>query len=481
MEINNVNELTQTNNSTFYTETQTENGISVRIKLANVIKFWESKGYRKLKMPKGGYELVKIKQNSIISRAFPDELMQEVKHQLLNIDRKNHVWETFIEQDFISKKSTSAFDTIRQIRLNICDANTAYLFFKNGVLKVTKDSKELLSYQNYNGYVFEEQIIEHDYSFEYEDIPVPSCFDRFLFNVSGNETSRYNYLATSLGYLIHGYKDSTLTKAVILVDEVLDFSGEANGGTGKSLIGKAVSKVTSVLEKDGKGLVHKGNRFFYQDLSLSHRVLYLDDVNVEFNFEDFYSVVTGDLTVEEKYKASYTIPFTLSPKLFITSNYMVKGSGGNSDNRRRVEIEIAPYYDSDFTPQDEFGQRFFDDWDLKEWSLFYRDMIGYCQNYLNEGILYSNPINLKENKLKLETDISFVEFADANILLDESNQVVKNKTTLIETFRSEYPVESRNISTIRFKKWLDTWAVCRGLNTYHYKSNSQALVRFFRA
>ena len=473
-----TNTINTADNSTFYTETQTENGIKVDLKLANVIKFWEGKGYRKLKLPKGGYELVRIKSNSIICKAFPDELMQEVKNQLLNVNHKLHVWEAFIEQEFISKKSMSAFETIREIRLNICDANKAYFYFNNGVLKVTGDLINLIPYENYEGCVFEEQIIPHNLTLSDDIESNSSMFDRFLFNVSGSDEDRYNHLTSGIGYIIHGYKDSALTKALILVDEELDFSGEANGGTGKSLIGKAISKITSVLEKDGKGLVQRGNRFFYQDLNLSHRVLYLDDVNPDFNFEDFYSVVTGDMTVEEKYRAAYKIPFMLSPKLLITSNYMIKGSGGNSDARRRIEIEIAPHYSSSFNPQDEFQCRFFDDWDDAEWNKFYLDMVSYCQKFIQNGLMLAAPINLKENKLKLETDISFVEFADANITLDGSNLVVKNKTTLMETFRSEYPVESRNVTTIKFKKWLDVWAVCRGLNTYHYKSNSQTMVRF---
>jgi len=480
METINTTTLTNASNFTFYTETQTENGMKVRLKLANVIKFWESKGYRKLKMPKGGYELVKIKNKSIICRAFPDELMQEVKHQLINIDHKLHVWEEFIEQEFISKKSTTALETIREIRLNICDADTAYFYFDNGVLKVTSENIALLPYEDYGGYVFEEQIIPHNLSLAHDMAPNSSMFDRFLFNVSGSSTDRYNHLTSAVGYIIHGYKDSALTKALILVDEELDFSGEANGGTGKSLIGKAIGKITSILEKDGKGLVQKSNRFFYQDLNLSHRVLYLDDVNTDFNFEDFYSVVTGDMTVEEKYKASYKIPFMLSPKLLITSNYMLKGSGGNSDTRRRIEIEIAPHYNDSFTPQDEFQCRFFDEWNDAEWNRFYLDMVGYCQKFIQHGLMIAEPINLRENKLKLETDISFVEFADANITLNESNVALRNKTTLIEAFRTEYPVESRNVTTIKFKRWLDVWAACRGLNIYHYKSNSQTFARFYR-
>ena len=150
------------NRKTYGTETQTENGVKVDLKLANVIRFWESKGYRNLKMPSGGYELVKIRNNSIICKAYPDELMQEVKHQLLFVDDKAHVWEKFVEKEYISRRSMSAFQTIREIRLNICEPDTAYFYFNNGVLKLKEENIELIAYEDYDGYVFEEQIIPHN-------------------------------------------------------------------------------------------------------------------------------------------------------------------------------------------------------------------------------------------------------------------------------------------------------------------------------
>lgn len=473
--------LESTERAQFYSEIQVGNGMKIEIKKSKVIEFWESKGYRNLKMPKGGYQLVKIKKKSIICEVVDEELMHEIKDQLLDIEKKFNVWTEFLNKEFISKTSKQALDIIKEINLNICDAKTAYFFFSNGVVRVTETNIELIPYEEYEGYVFENQIIPHDFILVEKSEKLKSDFDVFLRNITNKKEERYNHLTSALGYIIHGFKDSSLTKAVILVDETLDFSGEANGGTGKSIIGKAVSLVTSTLTKDGKSLNTKGNRFFYQDLNLSHKVMYLDDVNEDLNFEDFYSVVTGSLSIEEKHKAPYNIPFEISPKLMISSNYMVKGSGGNSDERRRIEIEIFPYYSKDHTPLDGFGKKLFDDWDEKEYNLFFNDMIYYCQKFMLNGIMNSAPINLNENKLILETNMSFVEFADMNITFNSGEEKIsRNKTVLYNIYRDKHPMESRIITPIMFAKWLTKWGKRRGYQCHHRKSDGQSIVDFFR-
>ena len=398
---------------------------------------------------------------------------------IVNSD-KPHVWEKYLNGSYASKSKTNGLDTIQEMNLNKCTPNVAYFFFKNGALKVEKDTVSLIPYDDYDGYVLESQII--DFEINLSQPVEQSEFDRFIINVTLKQANRYHYLTTSIGYIIHGYKDRTFSKALILLDEELDFSGEAHGGTGKSIIGRAVAEISPTLMKDGKNLNNNNNRFFYQDISLGHQVLYLDDVKPNFDFEHFYAITTGEMTVEEKYKASYKIPFELSPKLLISSNYMVQGSGRESDARRRIEVEIAPYYSMSYTPLDDFGRKLFDDWSDSEWNNFYLTMVGYCQKFIENGVLQTAPINLEENKLKMATDISFVEFCDSNIVFGENvTEIVKNKSSLYETFRTSYPVESKNVSNIQFKKWLDIWAKHRSLQVRHFKSNSESKIKFIKS
>ncbi len=468
-------EAHQTRDWNFYSVVPTTNGIEVTIKNANVLKYLEMQGIRKLKLPKGGYELVKIIRNSILKKVDYEDLMQILKEKIVLIDHREDVWEEFLQGQYLVRNTDLAMERIMDVRLNIATKDESFYFFSNGVVSVKKDEIILIAYEEFSGFVFEDQIIKHEIEI-LEDLE-ENMFNEFLSCVSNKNPERYHQLTSAIGYLVHSYKDPSNTKAIILVDEVLDFAGEANGGTGKTLISKAVSKIIPSLHKDGKSIVKSGNRFFYQDVNIGHRVMVIDDVNPNFNFEDFYSVVTGDLIVEQKGKQSYTIPFELSPKLLITSNYVVKGSGGSSDERRRVEIEIAPYFSIENTPIDEFGCRFFDDWEKKDWTLFYNQMFKYCQKYIANGIMVCAPINLIENKLRSETSIEFVDFADANFeFTEEVENFKEDKTQLFEAYREKYKVDSRNLTPITFKKWLDRYAKTRKLEISHTKSNGKIYV-----
>lgn len=464
--------------NSFYTITNTGNSSKIDISRSKLLEFLEAQGFRKMKLPKSGFKLVKIERNSIIKDARREDLMSSVKKKLMQVDNVPEVWEAFLAGDYIGKNNDLALEQMSISNLNISDKEKSYFYFRNGILLVTVDNMELINYEEYEGLVHEDQIIQHDLDLTKLEEKTSSMFEIFLQNISAKDKDRSNYMRSTIGYLIHPYKDPSVTKAVILVDQEIDFSGEANGGTGKSLVAKAIQKMTFSVFKDGKSLNNKGNRFFYQDVSMFHRILILDDVKQDFNFEDYYSVITGEMTVEEKYKAGYTIPFELSPKLLITSNYMIKGSGGASDERRKIEIEVFPHYNIDFTPVDDFKLRFFNDWDSEEWNLFYIDMARYCQIYLKNGIMSTNPINLAENKLKLNTDYSFVEFADLNLMIPEdATSATFNKGLLYESYREKYPVESRNITSIRFKKWIDVYCNTRKLHVHHFKSDSNNMIR----
>lgn len=475
LDINLTTERTQ--GWSFYTIRTTDSGNFIDMKIANILKFLEIKGFRRLKMPNGGYELVKIHKNSILIFSDTADMMETVRKQLIEIDRQPEVWEAFMERNYLTSQMDHAMERIKEVKLNQATKTHSYFFFENGVVEVTKDKIKMISYENYHGYIFEDQIIKHPFEIQYFVNNENTMFDNFLQNVTNNDPKRYDYLTSSLGYLMHTYKDKTLTRAVILVDEEIDFEGGAEGGTGKTLITEAVSYMVKSAVKDGRALVTGGNRFFYQDIDLSHRLMIIDDISSDTHFEKFFSVVTGGMTVEKKGKQSFSIPFELSPKLLITSNYMVSGAGGNSEERRKIEVEIAPYYRSK-SIKEEFGCTFFGDWDAREWNLFYNKMITYCQKFLKHNIMYSEPINLIENKLISETDFSFVEFMDSNVIFNEENPEFKaEKAKFFKAYKDKHPLESKQLTINMFKKWTNKYASVRNYDIEHQKSNSKSYLK----
>ena len=198
-------------------------------------------------------------------------------------------------------------------------------------------------------------------------------------------------------------------------------------------------------------------------VSADTQILCFDDVKKHFDFERLFSVVTEGLTLEKKNKDAIKIPFSKSPKIGITTNYAIKGSG-NSFARRKWEIELHQHYNKNFTPLEEFGKHFFAEWDEDEWCVFDNYMTACLQNFLSTGLVKSEFVNLQIRQLSAETSHDFIEWCG----LVEGQQTNKPinvgqkyiKQDLYFEFIGEYPdygpKAKMTISRTRFYKWL--WA-----------------------
>jgi hypothetical protein len=177
-------------------------------------------------------------------------------------------------------------------------------------------------------------------------------------------------------------------------------------------------------------------------------------------------VVTEGLTLEKKNKDAIKIPFSKSPKIAITTNYAIKGSG-NSFARRKWEIELHQHYNKNHTPLDEFGKHFFADWDDADWCGFDNYMISCLSNYLHTGLVKSQFVNLKIRQLSAETSHDFIEWCGlveghaSNSLLEVNAKLMKQD--LYFDFIGEYPdyapKAKMTISRTKFYKWLIAYSL----------------------
>jgi len=90
-------------------------------------------------------------------------------------------------------------------------------------------------------------------------------------------------LESTLGYLIHSYKDKTDQKAIIFNDQEID--DNPNGGSGKSLMLAALGYFRRVVKIDGKAFNPGKSDFVYQRVNLDSQILAFDDVKRNFDFE----------------------------------------------------------------------------------------------------------------------------------------------------------------------------------------------------
>ena len=444
----------------------------ISISNPKLILFWESLGYRKVIEETGNYILVNIEKNTIVKEVKEHLLRSEIREYTSYIKRAD-VWELFLESEYVVKKHFESFHTIDMTR-NTGDENTGYLYYQNIILKITADSIDTIEYENFEGYVWEKEIIKRDFIISQD---AECVFGEFVRIIANDEQNRLKSIVSIIGYLLHSFKDPSFSKSIILMDSEIDVEfDEANGGTGKSLIGTAIGQIVPSLFMDGKNIKSQ-DKFKLSGLQSHHKIIFFDDVKKDFDFEWLYPIITGDLYIEKKYKNAVVIPSKESPKVLITSNYVVKGGGGNAERRRKVEYEVSTYFKNVLTPREEFGHRFFDDWDIIEWMKFDNFMVKAVQYFLKNGLIEPQSINNDFNRLKIETSPEFIDFMDNLISKSSSSDILTiDKNELFKDFLNTKPNTQERISPITIKKWIDKYCEYYQIPHNHYKSNGNVYV-----
>lgn len=423
-------------------------------------QFLEDNGFYKY-CPEGSKNYVFVKvTNNLIDHTSEKEIKDFILNYLLELDDisvYNYFADNtrFFKDEFLSLLSTIDIYFISDTK------DTAYLYYKNCAIKVTKEGVTMMDYLDLGGYVWKEQVIDRNFN----RCSVSDDFDfvKFIKNISGHDFTRVRAMESTIGYMLHAYKNLSFCPAVILNDEVITDNPE--GGTGKGIFMNALSRMKKLVVIDGKAFDFSKS-FPYQLVSADTQILCFDDVIKNFNFERLFSVITEGLTLEKKNKDAIKIPFSKSPKIAITTNYAIRGVG-NSFERRKWELELHQYYRKDFTPQDEFGRFLFGDWNDDDWCEFDNYMINCLIGYLNTGLVKGNFVNKKIRDLYKETKHEFVEWVGlinsdgVDLPIPTETRLYKND--LYYKFTDEYPDYGprgkKSISRQEFYKWLKTYAV----------------------
>jgi hypothetical protein len=420
----------------------------------------EDSGFYKY-CPEGGKNYVFVKvTNNLIDHTSEKEIKDYVLSHLMDLDDVavyNYFADNtrFFKDEFLSMLSTIDIYFIEDAK------DSSYLYYKNCAVKITKDEVTPIDYLDLGGYVWKDHVI--DRNFTICDVTDRCDYRKFISNINGGDHGRIKSMESTIGFLMHGYKNLSFCPAVILNDEVI--SDNPEGGTGKGLFMNALSKMKKVVTIDGKSFTFERS-FAYQLVSADTQILVFDDVKKHFDFERLFSVVTEGLTLEKKNKDAIKIPFAKSPKISITTNYAIKGAG-NSFARRKWELELHQYYSKAFTPQDEFGKLMFDEWNDEDWCEFDNYMIGCVRNYLTTGLIKSKFVNLKIRQLSAETCHEFIEWCglidhqERSITLETGSRLYKNELyfNFIEEYPDYGPKAKMTISRTRFYKWLVSFAI----------------------
>lgn len=447
--------LEENNHRIFWTYKRTKTNHVIEIEIYKFIEFLEQNNFGYYEI---GQESRLVHQKNNILKAvkesyiswFAKEYLKRLPEQLeYGIEREELI--RVFHSKLYSLVHKNQLNTLKKIhpKYKKDTSEQAFKYFRNCFVEVTKDKIVCHDYKDLDGTIWDSQIIDRDFTSVSKEECVESDFCKFIFNCMGKDTKRYASMLTIIGYLVHTYKDSANAKAIVFCDQGI--SDTPNGGSGKSLTGRALSMLVKTAIEDGK--TFKATAAFpFQQIEFDTKQIWIDDAAKDFDFESLFNPITNGITFEKKYQGKVHIPFEDSPKFLITTNYMIKGIG-KSFERRMIEIEFSEYYNENNTPENEFGYRLFDDWkDTKQWQLFDSFILFCIQYYLENGIIEPPKINATHRKLIQETAEDFVEFAGSipkNVMLDKANT--------FSNFIGQFP-DFRNLRQGTFTRWLAIYA-----------------------
>ncbi len=322
----------------------------------------------------------------------------------------------------------------------------AFFCFKNGIVVSTPQGYTLKPYSKFEKHVWKEQIKENDFVLlqdtldllqnaeKAKEIEVPFIYEygnfaRYCFLLAGT-TERFFSLCSLLGYIIHDFTDYKL-KAIVLTDSSLSKRGEANGRSGKSLLFKSLGYIRNIVHILGKDF-DPTSKHKYDKAKPNSQVIFIDDLKRKFDVEDLFNDITEGVTIDAKNQQ----PYKLQTKIIATTNNPLRIEGGSAKDRFS-EFETTPFFNKNHTPEKEFNQWFFRDWDSTEWNKYYNFML-FCTSYfLKNGLQEATTINLELRKLVEQTQEEIVTFFD-DMIKDGSFTGKQNKKELFNQFRERF-------------------------------------------
>ena len=382
------------------------------------------------------------------------------------------------------------------IRPNFIDPSREeqYFYFRERCWRITQSEVREVGYESINHHIWAEQkkdvdarylgrplitFTEQDGHYTYTLSPEGErChYLRFLINASNftwrkkpeevEEAERYEnnlHLLSKLcaiGYLLMDAKDNNVTRAVIGMDGKQSEVGESNGRSGKSLIGELMRQVMPIAYIPGKKPDIFNDSFVWNDVDEKTRLVFIDDVLQNFNFEFLFPNLTGDWTVNKKGGTRITYPFSKSPKIYLATNHAIRGTGSSFTDRQWL-IAFSDFYNDTHKPLDDFGVLFFSEWDFTQWNLCWNLLAACIQLYLTYGVVQAPGERLEQRKLRQEIGELFITWADEYFSSDEhlNHRLVKKE--LYDALVNYDPAIRKFIQPTAFKKKLVLYCRWKG-------------------
>jgi len=485
----------------------------------NCYNFLRNRGYGRLLMADGKFQFGHMNSHVVElveSYQIKDFVMQLTK-EIAPKDVRNMLYRG--GKMYLGSDSLSNMEFVKPA-FEKPDKESQTLYFRNKTWKITAKGIEENPINELSHYVWRDKINEFDakileqplsmithdqgqWDFEITDLGRKCHFLVFLVNTSNffwkklqerkpiepDEAEEWaiNIIAkmTAFGYLVHSYKDRSQAKAVICMDGELSEVGASNGRTGKSLFGLAVEQVIPLTYIAAKNKSITEDPFLFEEVSEKTEVVFLDDVRANLDFEFFFPLISGRLTINRKGDKKFTLSSDQTPKLLISTNHAINGDGASFKDRQAL-IAFSDYYNENHKPTDDFEQLFFDEWGYEQWNLFYNFVAECVEAYLKYGIVKPPEERLEKRRLRQQMGEVFLAWADefystvAGYGIDtvkdwiDTNlgKRISRKDLFDKYLDFVPPKEKRYATTTAFKKNIRAYCRYNGL-TFNPKQNGK--------
>lgn len=470
----------------------------IRIDRVKFIEKIKQMGFYRYDTDEDGFVMIKIEDNKlkrVSEKTITDEFIKFITeinpktHKLIETETETEITidaklllPCFYEnlETYFTKKLLERATPEKAIQLQNDEIDKKYIYFKNCFIEINSNEVLTHDYTKLNNYVWNTQIIEHDFKYNEEK----GNFEKFIENLSNKDIQRKKSLMSLIGYLLHGYFDYKL-HFVLFTDSDISSTGEANGRTGKTLLGKALSYVlnasktsTGYMEVDGKTFVDLKEKK-YQSCDVDTKLVHINDIFSYFKIENLFTDITEGITV----KKLYDRPFFIHSKLMGSTNKSIILDGASAKDRV-VVYEVANHYNENFTPEMEFKQWFFRDWNNQEWDKFYSFMIKCCKLFLENGIIRTEEINYSERVIIEHTAPDFVGWIDYQIktIYEEmkitNTDAQRSKKFFYTQFIEEYVdyKYKKNFSQIKLTKWIKKYFHFKQINYSEARSTEDIFI-----
>lgn len=373
----------------------------------------------------------------------------------------------------VSKRLTPKQDIVIQED----DKRTKYIFYRNTALAIDAQGIHRTEYRSLKKLIWKTSVHDRDFIYIEEE----GEYERFVNNITGHDPKRKLSLMSMIGYLMHSNVECE-RRMVLLTDANRDNPGQPSGGTGKGLLGKALSHILNnepndknYISVDGKTFI-PGDEKKYMNGDINTRLIHIEDIKRNTPLEPLYTDITEGAPIRHLFKAPIRVP----AKFMCSTNQTIRIES-TSDRRRIYLFELENYYNENFTPETEFGHRFFEsEWPESEWAKFDSFMARCALTYMQRGVVRCDELNYSDREIIEHTSENFAYwFADfVRERLAEKREKDYGKAVVMSLFTDAYPEYRQHgwFTQKLFTKWVLTYCEKKNLPVCQLRSTSDKFV-----